>query len=91
MAKTKKEKTQFICQSCGLNSPRWLGKCTECGSWNSLVEEKVAPHAQSRSIIEKKAMAPVPLSKVQYNHESRINCSKKTSNSGLLFCLNRQI
>jgi predicted ATP-dependent serine protease len=37
----KKNKTQFECQNCGYASPRWLGKCPECGSWNSFVEEKV--------------------------------------------------
>jgi DNA repair protein RadA/Sms len=36
MAKAKK--TLFECQACGLTSPKWLGKCTECGSWDSFVE-----------------------------------------------------
>ena len=31
----------FICQSCGYQSRKWLGKCPECGEWNSLVEERV--------------------------------------------------
>jgi DNA repair protein RadA/Sms len=34
-----KEKTVFICQNCGANSPKWLGKCPSCGEWNSFVEE----------------------------------------------------
>ncbi|HME92021.1 MAG TPA: DNA repair protein RadA [Myxococcaceae bacterium] len=34
-----KAKTHFTCQSCGLQSLKWLGKCPDCGSWNSLVEE----------------------------------------------------
>lgn len=34
-----KEKTYFLCQSCGYNSLRWLGKCPECGEWNSFLEE----------------------------------------------------
>jgi len=33
------EKTVFICQNCGFNSPKWLGKCPGCGEWNSLIEE----------------------------------------------------
>ena len=32
--------TVFTCQSCGHQSPKWLGKCPECGEWNSLVEER---------------------------------------------------
>lgn len=38
-----KNKTFFQCQSCGYASPKWLGKCPDCGSWNSFVEEKPAP------------------------------------------------
>jgi DNA repair protein RadA/Sms len=37
---TTKEKTLFVCQNCGAESPRWEGKCRDCNSWNSLVEEK---------------------------------------------------
>lgn len=33
-----KKKSVFECQSCGLISPKWLGKCTECGSWDSFIE-----------------------------------------------------
>lgn len=38
MAKTK---TAFFCQQCGHESPKWNGKCTSCGAWNSYVEEVV--------------------------------------------------
>ena len=34
----KKAKVQFECQHCGYTSPKYLGKCPNCGSWNSLVE-----------------------------------------------------
>jgi DNA repair protein RadA/Sms len=37
----KKKSSQFVCQECGAMSPKWLGKCPECGNWNSLVEETV--------------------------------------------------
>lgn len=33
-----KPKSVFVCQQCGAEFPKWLGKCTECGEWNSLVE-----------------------------------------------------
>ena len=43
MAKTsKKNKTVFVCQECGHESPQWVGQCI-CGAWNSMVEEKVVP------------------------------------------------
>jgi len=38
---SKGSNTIFLCQSCGFESRKWLGKCPECGEWNSLVEERV--------------------------------------------------
>lgn len=35
-----KVKTHFVCQNCGYNSPRYLGRCPNCGEWNTLVEEQ---------------------------------------------------
>ncbi|MFN3530402.1 MAG: DNA repair protein RadA [Bacteroidia bacterium] len=34
-----KLKTVYVCQQCGAQSPKWVGKCSSCGSWNSFVEE----------------------------------------------------
>ena len=34
-------KTVFICQSCGYQAAKWLGRCPECGAWSSLAEEAV--------------------------------------------------
>ena len=34
-----KTKTVFSCQNCGYQSPKWLGRCPDCSSWNSFVEE----------------------------------------------------
>lgn len=36
-----KAKTTFFCQQCGHESPKWLGKCPSCGTWNSFVEELI--------------------------------------------------
>lgn len=35
-----KPKTLFVCQECGSQSPKWLGRCLDCGAWNSFVEER---------------------------------------------------
>jgi len=35
-----KQKIQYVCQACGNQSPRWLGKCPGCDAWNTLVEER---------------------------------------------------
>ena len=38
----KPAKTLFVCQECGAQSPKWMGRCAECGAWNTLVEERIA-------------------------------------------------
>lgn len=43
-----KIKTQFICSNCGYNSPKYLGRCPNCGEWGTLVEEKVQPDVVDR-------------------------------------------
>jgi DNA repair protein RadA/Sms len=43
MAKSKNPKIVYVCQQCGAQQPRWMGKCPECGEWNSFVEERSAP------------------------------------------------
>lgn len=37
-----REKSLYVCQSCGSSSPKWLGQCPDCGDWNSFVEERRA-------------------------------------------------
>ena len=44
-----KIKTLFFCQSCGHESPKWVGKCPSCGSWNSFVEEVVSKNENDRN------------------------------------------
>lgn len=41
MAKTK-YKSAWFCSDCGAESPKWAGRCPECGAWNTMVEERVA-------------------------------------------------
>ncbi len=38
-----KSKTVYICEDCGAQSPKWLGKCPHCGKWNTLTEQTVEP------------------------------------------------
>src|SRR3954470_14402318 len=38
-----KPRIVYACQECGAQSPKWLGRCPECGAWNSLVEERAVP------------------------------------------------
>ncbi|MBJ2185474.1 MAG: DNA repair protein RadA, partial [Muribaculaceae bacterium] len=46
MAKTK---TVWVCSSCGNDFPKWEGRCSACGAWNTLVEEKVTISSQTRA------------------------------------------
>lgn len=43
----KKKKTVYVCQQCGYDTLKWVGKCPGCGAWNTLVEEIVTPEAES--------------------------------------------
>src|SRR5437667_8166091 len=36
----KRPSIVFVCQDCGSQSPKWLGRCADCGAWNSFVEER---------------------------------------------------
>jgi DNA repair protein RadA/Sms len=48
-----KVKKIFVCSSCGVSSPKWMGRCSSCGEWNTIVEEVVqketAPEERSRA------------------------------------------
>ncbi len=41
-----KQQIAFVCQECGYDSPQWLGKCPECGNWNSFKEIKLGPRVK---------------------------------------------
>jgi DNA repair protein RadA/Sms len=58
-------RTIFACQSCGFQSPRWLGRCPDCQAWNSLVEERLASDpAHARASSRQPAAAAQPLAGV---------------------------
>ena len=42
-----KAKTIYTCKNCGCQSPRWLGKCPDCGDWDTFIEEITTPQSQS--------------------------------------------
>ncbi|HVE66759.1 MAG TPA: DNA repair protein RadA [Thermoanaerobaculia bacterium] len=51
----------FVCQACGASAPKWLGRCPECGEWNSYVEQvtRVAPPAASAGAIRAARLSEV--------------------------------
>jgi DNA repair protein RadA/Sms len=69
----KSVKTIFSCQSCGYQSPKWLGKCPDCGGWDGFVEERQATGA--RAVTRNAAVAPstpVPIDSIEIDHEQRL-------------------
>lgn len=65
----KKESTVFVCENCGHQEPKWMGKCPECGSWNSFNEEVlIATDSNSNVLIDDKVRK---LSSVQYEKNMR--------------------
>ncbi|MGY3716702.1 DNA repair protein RadA [Sutcliffiella cohnii] len=80
MAKTK---TKFICQDCGYESPKWMGKCPGCNAWNSMTEE-IEKKASRRggfttsdsSIVRR----PEPITSIESRKEPRIRTEMKELN-----------
>ncbi|MDA3790787.1 MAG: DNA repair protein RadA [Desulfobacula sp.] len=67
----KKDKFIFRCQSCGGQAPKWMGKCPDCGAWDTLVEERI-----SSGVLKKKKSSflpePVLLDSVEAEESDRI-------------------
>ncbi len=66
-----KIKTNFVCQECGYLSPKWLGKCPSCDTWNSLIEELVSKKNHIKNSIPTSKVQAV--SKIEIENEPRIN------------------
>lgn len=68
-----KARRLFECQTCGAQSPKWLGRCVECGAWGGLVESAPAPAPPARASFAGLASAagPTPLSEVEGGSEAR--------------------
>ena len=74
MAKTK---TVYVCSNCGADSPKWLGKCPNCGEWNTYVEEIVTKELAVKrpvpGIMEGNKIRPVLLRDITTEEEARID------------------
>lgn len=69
-----KVKSSYFCQSCGAQSPKWLGKCPACGEWNTYVEEiiqKEDKQAWNSSTLQV-ANKPKVITDITYNEEERL-------------------
>ena len=56
-----KAKTIFVCNECGNESPKWLGKCPACNSWNTFFEQKIEKYTETNKMEKKINNTPKPL------------------------------
>ena len=70
-----KSRTIYACQSCGAQSPKWMGRCPECGEWNSLVEEQEV--SASATAVEKlktgSQSVPTPITAIESGQDFRFS------------------
>ncbi|MCP9446300.1 MAG: DNA repair protein RadA [Nitrospira sp.] len=67
-----KAKTTFSCQSCGHQAPRWLGRCPDCGGWNTMKEERQAATGKGRPMALKTVQAQAtPIGEIEVVGEDR--------------------
>lgn len=75
MAKMKGPKNIYVCQQCGSQQPKWMGKCPDCGEWNSMVEEKTAssrPSASPRGgLFRMREVAPLAYQDIESQDDAR--------------------
>jgi DNA repair protein RadA/Sms len=77
-----KDKSVFVCQNCGARSPKWLGRCPQCGEWESLVEEveeRLAPAAEASF----PPSEPLLFKDIKESDNQRLNTSIKEFNDVL--------
>lgn len=70
-----KSKVAFVCQSCGSQFPKWMGKCSSCGEWNSLIEEVIYKENKTgarRNFADTLTKKPIPITQVKADDAERI-------------------
>ncbi len=78
MAKTK---ISYVCTQCGAIQPKWMGKCPDCGSWNTLVEQVEAPASRfSSPTVPNSGCTVQKLEQINSNEEQRYLTKMKELN-----------
>ena len=72
-----KEKTAYVCSSCGYDSPKWIGKCPACGEWNTFVEQRLGHTKLSQTVRDGFSLAskssPISMSKIETSDDPRLD------------------
>jgi DNA repair protein RadA/Sms len=75
MAKSKGSRTVYVCQNCGAQQPKWMGKCPDCGEWNTFAEEKPVTTASDASprggLFRMKDAAPLAYQDIESQDDAR--------------------
>jgi len=66
-----KTRTVFVCQNCGFESPRWEGKCSSCGEWNSFVERTLIKNKLGSHTSRNTESRAIPIHQVEASNYSR--------------------
>ena len=70
----KKAKTIYSCQTCGYQAPKWMGKCPDCSTWDSFVEERMVVSARpGKAGVISPAATPVAIDSIQLDTEYRLH------------------
>lgn len=77
-----KRKTVYVCQECGYESLKWMGKCTNCNNWNTFVEEVKAKQNSSaaKTMTTSKQSKPTKISDVKSEQVPRVKTSMQEFN-----------
>src|SRR5512145_415078 len=63
-----KQRSVYICQNCGAESAKWLGKCPSCNEWNTYVEEVVKKEPATRGAVVSSVLTSRPLTLDEITH-----------------------
>ena len=70
----KKARTIYCCQTCGYQAPKWMGKCPDCGTWDSMVEEiMVASTRSGKNRGSSAGATPVAIDSIELDTEHRLH------------------
>ena len=69
---TKKEKLIFKCSACGYQTLQWMGKCPECGEWDSFTAKKRDEKSRVKNVLSQPGNKPVPIHSIELLKEPRI-------------------
>lgn len=68
-----RETVRFVCQTCGTEFPKWMGRCSGCGEWNTLVEERLIQTKHQPWIGTKTTSKPVAITDVETGSVERFS------------------